>query len=266
MKRRTLLKYMAGAAVACPTCLSVASAFAGETKPAAGSGGHASAARWGYSGDDGPKNWGDISPAYTACSGGVQQSPINLQGSVSARLDDVQVNYADTSLNVVNNGHTIQINTDPGSSIQLGGETYDLLQFHFHHPSEHLLSGKPYEMEAHYVHASKSGGLAVLGVFIGLGAVNSLLTPVWAAMPREAGQKSQSNTRINPEQLLPTNRQLFRYYGSLTTPPCSEKVIWSLYSTPVEASRRQIRQFADIFPMNARPVQGLNRRMLLKSL
>lgn len=269
--RRSVLKYMAGAAAACPTCLSVASALASEKQAAAHGAAKAAAdkghgAGWSYGGDTGPGHWGEMNAGSKVCSLGFQQSPIDLRAATPASAGTIKVDYKSTTLRVVNNGHTIQCNTDPGSSMTLDGQHFRLLQFHFHHPSEHAMDGRRFDLEAHFVHINDDGMLAVLGVFIEPGIGNDMLAPVWQHMPRSAGpEKKVSSVRIDPVRLLPVNRQYFRYLGSLTTPPCSEKVIWSVFSNPVQASTAQVGQFAGLFDMNARPLQGLHRRLLLKS-
>lgn len=274
--RRSVLKYMVGAAAACPTCFSVASALAevkkaehGAAKPAPAaakaSEGHG-AASWTYDGDTGPRHWGEMSAGNRVCSLGFQQSPIDLRDATPADPGQIQLHYQPTTLRVVNNGHTIQCNTDPGSTMILDGDHFRLLQFHFHHPSEHAIDGRRFDLEAHFVHINDDGMLAVLGVFIEPGGENDLLAPIWTHMPKSAGaERRVSSVTIEPDLLLPLDRRYFRYLGSLTTPPCSEKVIWSVFSQPVQASTSQVRQFAGLFDMNARPLQGLHRRLLLKS-
>ncbi len=270
--RRSVLKYMASAAAACPTCMSVASALAsGKTEAghgaakAAKSGGH-DPAHWTYGGDTGPQHWGDLNAGNKVCSLGFQQSPVDLRQAIPASPGQISVDYKPTTLRVVNNGHTIQCNTDPGSTMMLDGDKFRLLQFHFHHPSEHAMDGRRFDMEAHFVHINDAGMLAVLGVFIEPGGENNVLAPVWQHMPPSAGpEKKVSSVKIDPVKLLPVDRNYFRYLGSLTTPPCSEKVIWSVFSQPVQASSAQVGQFAGLFDMNARPLQGLHRRLLLKS-
>lgn len=264
--RRSVMKYMASAAAVCPTCLSVASAFASENKPASATDKGHDAAHWTYGGDTGPEHWGNLKAGNKVCSMGFQQSPIDLRGATPSNSGKISVNYQPTTLRIVNNGHTIQCNTDAGSSMTLDGDKFRLLQFHFHHPSEHAMDGRRFDMEAHFVHINDAGMLAVLGVFIEPGGENNVLAPVWQHMPHTASpEKVVSSVRIDPVRLLPANKQYFRYLGSLTTPPCSEKVIWSVFSQPVQASRTQLGQFASLFDMTARPLQGLNRRLLLKS-
>lgn len=252
MQRRTVLSLLAGtaAASACPICLSQ-SARAAESK-----------AHWGYEGHEGPANWAELSEDYAVCGAGAEQSPIDLTGRVPAVLSDLSVDWRDTKLAVVNNGHTIQVNTDAGSKIVLKGKTFDLKQFHFHHLSEHTVDGQSYDMEIHFVHAATDGGLAVLGVFVVPGDADDTIAKVWDVMPGEAGEV-MADTRIAPSHLLPTSRSFYRYAGSLTTPPCSEVVAWTVYADPISCSQAQIDAFAALFPNNARPVQAMNRRFLL---
>ena len=257
MDRRSLLRYLAvSGAMTCPICLAAAKSAG------AASGGHA----WGYEGKQGPEHWGELDAGYGTCSAGTQQSPIDLSGSVQANLADVPVSYWAMPLKILNNGHTVQCNAAPGSHILVEGVRYDLLQFHFHHPSEHAIEGKRFDMEVHFVHRSEAGALSVLGVMIASGTANEALGPVFDAMPmQEAKEREIEGVTIEPARILPRNRSLFRYFGSLTTPPCSEGVNWLVLKTPVEASPEQIGKFAQAFPGNARPLQELHRRFILHS-
>ena len=259
LDRRRALRVFAGAATiaACPICRAPAE----EKKPEAHGGAH-----WTYDGEAGPEAWGDLSADFKVCSLGMEQTPIDLKGTIRAETGLVEPSFQQMPLTVLNNGHTIQVNCAPGSRTMISGRPFDLVQFHFHHPSEHLLSGKAFEMELHFVHKSAEGRLAVLGVFIRPGEEHAGLTPIWAAMPREAGEPQKIGTSIEPAKLLPAERKYFRYKGSLTTPPCSEGVLWTVFRDPIEASSDQIRQFAELFPVNARPVQSLNSRFLLESM
>ena len=221
---------------------------------------------WGYDGETGPAHWGNLQADFRSCDLGTEQSPIDLKSSIRAQVGSVIPGFQDIPLAIQNNGHTIQVNCAPGSYSMINGKRYDLLQFHFHHPSEHLLSGKRYDLELHFVHKSAEGNLAVLGVFIQPGTTNTALAPIWSAMPHEAGAVQQVGTTVRPAALLPASRTYFRYQGSLTTPPCSEGVLWTVFASPIEASTSQIQQFAQLFANNARPEQGLHRRFLLESL
>jgi carbonic anhydrase len=255
-RREALLTLLGAAAAACPVC----SAFA-EEQPGAHAGAH-----WTYQGAAGPENWGELSADFKVCSLGMEQTPIDLKSSIRAETGLVEPAFQPMPLKIHNNGHTIQVHCAEGSHSAISGQKFGLVQFHFHHPSEHLLSGKATEMELHFVHKSEDGRLAVLGVFIRQGQENAALAPIWAAMPRGAGEPLLVGSTIDPAALLPANRQYFRYKGSLTTPPCSEGVLWTVFRDPIEASAQQIRQFAELFPVNARPAMPLNSRFLLESM
>ncbi|MGE5146018.1 MAG: carbonic anhydrase [Candidatus Eiseniibacteriota bacterium] len=263
-RRKALGLVAAGAVSACPICAAVASELAhGAADGAKAAAGHAP--HWSYDGEGAPGKWGQLQADFRACDLGMEQSPIDLRNAVRAEVGAVEPSFRDMPLVVLNNGHTIQVNCAAGSQTLINGTRYDLLQFHFHHPSEHLLSGKAFDMELHFVHRNEAGRLAVLGVFIQPGATNYALEPIWTAMPSEAGPAREAGTTIRPAALLPTARGYFRYAGSLTTPPCSEGVLWTVFKDPIEASPDQVRRFAALFPVNARPAQSAARRYLLET-
>lgn len=221
---------------------------------------------WGYIGATGPEAWGKLAPEYQACQAGTQQSPIALEQAIKADLAEFALNYQSIPLTILNNGHTVQVNAIAGNTLTLDGEVFELKQFHLHHPSEHTLNGKPFPMEAHFVHANAKQELAVVGVFLQAGAANPVWQTVLSAMPPQpTPAKTIGKTQIDLKQLLPSDRAFFRYFGSLTTPPCSEIVRWVVMETPVTLSQSQIQQFSALFPLNARPVQAMNRRFLLRS-
>jgi carbonic anhydrase len=256
MQRRDLLKLLtigsAGAAMGIGA-RSFSAAIASESH-----------AHWGYVGAEGPTHWGDLSPEYQACKVGQQQSPVNLQGVIKAEQPSLQVAYNDLPLRILNNGHTIQVNAEPGSQITLDGTVFKLIQFHFHHPSEHSLTNKTYPMELHLVHKNSEGALAVLAIFLQAGKENDVLKPVWAALPaKPQPEKVVPAAKVAIAKLLPVGRERYEYFGSLTTPPCSEGVTWVVFHDPIEVSQSQVDQFQRIFALNARPTQALNHRFLL---
>lgn len=218
---------------------------------------------WNY---ENPEQWGDISEEYRACKIGNQQSPIDLDFSVKSELKPVEIHYQDIPLRVINNGHSIQVNNKLDNFIIIDDQKFDLLQFHFHHPSEHTVTGKVYPMELHFVHKNQEGNLAVLAVFLKEGKENKTLKQIWDVMPSEKSpEKYLADLKISPSQLLPTNPDSYRYFGSLTTPPCSEIVNWVIFREALEISPAQCQQFQNIFPFNARHTQPINRRFLLTS-
>jgi carbonic anhydrase len=258
--RRSLLASMA----ACGCCLAgLPGAHGSEKAHSKDMLGHTP--HWSYEGDGAPEKWGELSADFRSCQLGTEQTPINLDGGIKAQFDSpFSLDYAAVGGDVINNGHTIQVNIDPGCVCTIDGTAYTLAQFHFHHPSEHLLSGKSSEMELHLVHKAENGGLAVIGVFLRAGERNADLAPVFDAMPA-VGQPGHRLAAFNPGGLLPRKRGYYRYMGSLTTPPCSEGLTWTVFKEPVELSREQINAFAALFPNNARPVQKRNRRFILDS-
>jgi carbonic anhydrase len=246
LSRRSFLKGSGVAAVAaCPVCAALA----------------AEGVHWTY---EEAGQWGELSPDFQACAIGVEQSPIDLARPIPSALGDVAIEWQAGPGVVENNGHTIEIKTAPGSAAEIAGARYDLVQFHFHHPSEHSVDGARLAMEAHFVHRSATGGLAVLGVFLVPGAENTTLAKVWEKVPSEEGE-AELEEPIDLMSLLPKSRNYYRYAGSLTTPPCSEVVLWTVFAEPVEVSEAQIAAFAALYPMNARPIQSINRRFLLGS-
>lgn len=234
---------------------------AGAKKKSAGHGG----THWTYEGAGGPSHWGDMSPKFRLCKSGIGQSPIDLNGGLGAMAEPIQFNYQLTPLTILHNGHTVQVNYKPGSSMTVAGKTYELLQFHFHGPSEHEINGKQTDMEMHLVHKSADGQLAVVGVMIKAGADNMGLNEILQHMPTgKSAAKTNAQVMINARDLLPNDQSYYRYVGSLTTPPCSEGVQWHVIKQPVTISRQTVRKFNKAVGMNARPVQALNNRLLLQ--
>ena len=219
---------------------------------------------WGYEGEGGPEHWAELSEDFRICGTGREQSPIDLSEPTPALLKDIAPVWKKSPYAIVNNGHTIQVNVPPASFVNYGGKDYQLLQFHFHHPSEHTVDGKAHEMEVHFVHKAEDGGLTVLGIFIKPGAEHPVLVPIWARMPEEAGGTVKVEDEfIELAKFLPRNMTTVQYAGSLTTPPCGEVVNWVVFRDHIEASKTQIEQFAKLYPMNARPVQPRFRRAVL---
>jgi len=230
------------------------------------SAGHGGSAHWGYEGEAGPEHWGDLSPEFAACKTGEEQSPVDITGAAKADLPAIGFDYHDASLAIINNGHAIQVNYGKGSSITIGDRKYELLQFHFHAPSENVVNGKPYDMEAHLVHKDAEGNLAVVAVFMKKGEKNGFIQTLWDNAPGEVGhEKLASGVTVNAGGLLPGDKSYYSFPGSLTTPPCTEGVSWSVLKTPVEISGEQLAAFNSFYKMNARPPQPLNMRAIKAS-
>ena len=220
---------------------------------------------WTYSGNEGPENWGKLSPEFSMCAEGRNQSPIDLSGFVEADLEPIKFDYKADATEILNNGHAIQVNYAPGSSITLGGHSFELKQFHFHSPSENTIEGRSFPMEAHLVHADKDGNLAVVAVMFVEGASNSAVKALWKKMPKEEGVKNALKDGLSVTGVMPEGRDYYRFNGSLTTPPCTEGVAWLVLKDAVSVSKEQIEAFEHVMhhPTN-RPVQPVNARAVLK--
>lgn len=222
------------------------------------------APHWSYAGAQGPEMWDALSPDFEACGRGTQQSPINITGGVDAETPEIAFDYHPEVVRFVNNGHTIQENFDGTCTIQLGEHSYNLVQFHFHTPSEHQVDGRSFPLEAHFVHKDADGHLAVVGVLFEEGEENPVLDVLEAYMPTAAGQsRTVDGLSIDPISLIPFDHRYVTYPGSLTTPPCSEGVHWLVLDAHQTASKEQIAVIHDIIGDNARPVQPANDRQVL---
>jgi len=227
---------------------------------------------WGYGPNNGPSRWGKLNKDWRLCAEGKQQSPIDLAGAQPKKMDAMKLELPTANLKIVrqthvlhalDNGHTIQINYDGGETLEIGGHSFALRQYHFHSPSEHTVNGRRYPMEMHLVHLSQDKKIAVIGVFIEEGRHNEAFDRIWSNLPTQTGQEVHiENVQVDIDHILPENKSTYRYRGSLTTPPCSEGVGWFVYVDPIELSRDQIQAFRDIFQGNNRPIQPLNHRTL----
>jgi carbonic anhydrase len=217
---------------------------------------------WSYGGHGGPAEWGELDPTFVTCKRGELQSPIDIRGAKAADLPAIKFDYKPSPLKVIDNGHTIQVNYAPGSSIDVGGQRYELVQFHFHKPSEEKINGKSHDMVAHLVHKGADGKLAVVAVLLDKGGANPTVNTIWKNLPKEKEKETSVKATVDAATLLPSDKGYYTFQGSLTTPPCSEEVRWFVLKTPVKIASSEITAFGKIYPMNARPTQPLNGRAI----
>lgn len=216
---------------------------------------------WDYEGIMGPENWGKEFPR---CARGKEQAPLDIKGPFQKVRFSIAPDYKAGPLRIVNNGHTIQVNVNPGSKLRIDGAPFELLQFHFHRPSEEAINGRRQAMVVHFVHKSPDGELAVLGVLLQMGNENPMIKTLWDHAPVKKGPEVQpEGVAFNPANLLPRELDFYHYDGSLTTPPCTEKVKFYILRSMVNISRDQVTQFP--FKMNARPIQPLNERVIMSN-
>lgn len=224
---------------------------------------------WSYEGSTGPENWANIDKEYSACANGMEQSPINIELTNTKQNKNavpIKVNYQSTPFTLFNNGNTIQANDNSGSnSLVLAGDVYRLQQVHFHNPSEHQINGQSFEMEGHFVHENNIGKLAVLAVLIKIGKENTVLADMWSKLPKERTESAiPLHHAVDLANILPREKNAFQYNGSLTTPPCVEKVKWIILEKAIEMSEEQIGVFGSVYSPNNRPIQSLNNRTILE--
>ncbi|MBF0423425.1 MAG: carbonic anhydrase family protein [Magnetococcales bacterium] len=227
--------------------------------------GHLSS-HWSYSGATGPQYWDRLNPKYGVCAQGVNQSPINLQSFIDAKLPPIEFAYSGQASEILYNGHTVQVNFPAHSaSIRIDGNTFELKQFHLHAPAENQIENTVYAMEAHFVHADQSGHLAVVAIMMQGGKTNPALEGLWREFPTQADGPHPLKVPFFAESMLPVNREYYRYNGSLTTPPCTEGVRWLVLKQAIPVSDQQIKRFTTLMRHpNNRPVQPVNARMVLR--
>ncbi len=224
---------------------------------------HAGEAHWAYEGENGPQSWAKLKGEFSLCGTGRRQSPINIESGTTLHgpAEPIQFTYTPSSATVVNNGHTIQVDVQGDNFITVRGSTYRLLQFHFHTPSEEQINARRFPMVAHLVHKNAEGQLAVVAVLLETGGGNMLIDKVWTYMPLDTGDRVRMPPgSLNLYELLPSDPRYYQFMGSLTTPPCSEGVLWMVLKQPATISQNQYRLFTQLYPNNARPVQALNGR------
>nr|VFJ86257.1 MAG: carbonic anhydrase [Candidatus Kentron sp. LFY]VFJ92668.1 MAG: carbonic anhydrase [Candidatus Kentron sp. LFY] len=248
---------------------------------------HGGGVSWGYEGPRGPEHWGNLSEKFILCKTGEIQSPIDIKGPFKKTgAPSIDIRYKPTSsLEMIDDGHTIKEIYGPGSLMSdddltikeayeagsflvIDGKPYQLLQFHFHGPSEHKIKGKSAAMEVHLVHQSTDKELAVVGILIEEGKEHKALNKIWKRMPEDVGEKviiTGKKAVFDATSLLPREKAFFHYVGSLTTPPCSEGVRWFVMKDAIEFSKGQIEKFKRVIGEDARPIQPRQGRPVFES-
>lgn len=220
---------------------------------------------WGYSGPLGPEAWASLHSTFSLCGKGQRQSPVDIRDGLPVDLEPVEFNYRPGFFSVVDNGHTVQVQVGAGNAIEVGARRYELTGFHFHMPGEERVDGRSFAMSIHLVHRDAQGRLAVVALVAEEGTEHPAVQAVWNHLPLERGEFVAASVEFDPTGLLPRRRGYYTYMGSLTTPPCTEGVLWIVMQQPILVSPQQLAIFARLHPMNARPVQPLNGRVIKQS-
>lgn len=218
---------------------------------------------WSYSGETGPEFWSSVNNDYATCQSGQIQSPVDLKWHKPLKGSALAVTYHPSKSFVSDNGHAIQVAFDSAGQVKFNGKTYDLVQAHFHSPSEHTLSGQHFPLEVHFVNKDADGKLLVLAAFYKEGKANPVLEKIWSAIPNPPAPASTTDLTVNTRQMLPPMKTYYEYKGSLTTPPCTEGVQWIVFNTPMNVSADQLETLHHFHNANARPTQLLNGRRVV---
>ena len=220
---------------------------------------------WSYEGDSGPANWSKINVDWGKCGTGNRQSPIDIRDGMKVELEQISFDYHPSSFNVVDNGHTVQVAVGSGNYITVQNRMFELQQFHFHRPSGDRINGKTYEMVVHLVHRDAEGRQAILALMLERGTPQATIQTVWNNLPLEKFDTMSPSILLDPMEMVPTRRDYYTYMGSMEQPPCSEDVLWLVMKQPVQASAAQMALFSRLYPLNARPVQATNGRIIKES-
>ncbi|MBR0568001.1 carbonic anhydrase family protein [Azoarcus sp. L1K30] len=221
---------------------------------------------WSYSGDTGPDHWGGLRPEWKLCSEGKRQSPINLQNGVAVDLEPVKFDYRPTRFRITDTGKMLRVNVDVGMSVEVRGKRYELEYVTLHRPSQERVGGGASDMVVHFHHRSADGELANVGVLMERGEQdNPMLQVLLNNLPLEKGSTYMPDLTIDLAAFMPTRPEHYLYLGSLTTPPCTEGVLWVVMKQSGELSQNQLDIFNRLYPRNSRPIQPTNGRLVLES-
>ncbi|XP_022152924.1 alpha carbonic anhydrase 7-like [Momordica charantia] len=219
----------------------------------------------------GPSHWGNLRPEWHTCKAGAMQSPIDLlhqRVQIVPHFTDLTINYRPSNATLRNRGHDIMLKWGDGAGyIRLNGTQYFLRQCHWHSPSEHTINGRRFALEAHLVHQSQTGGIAVIGILYNIGQADDFLTRIRSHLEGISTSRTDRVLNVtNPSQLNMQSSLYYRYIGSLTVPPCSQNVIWTVARKIRTVTPQQVHLLRtavhDDSNTNARPLQPLNDRSI----
>lgn len=221
---------------------------------------------WKYKGSKGPEFWGELSPDFVSCKVGRNQSPIDINKKITTAPKPLKTFQRFAAADILNNGHTVQANFKPGNIMVVDSVMYQMKQVHFHAPSENKIMGQSFPLEAHFLHVDPKGNLAMLAVMYEEGPENKAIAKLWKQLPKSKLKKAKPlNAKVLAGQLIPRQKQYYRFSGSLTEPPCSEGVVWIVMKSTMTASKSQIDAFKKVMRHdNNRPIQPLNGRIIIE--
>jgi len=219
---------------------------------------------WSYDGDTGPEHWAELDPAWEIAARGQSQSPIDLGEARQGDAGTLEFHYLESAIRITNTGHSIQLNVEPGSWVEIDGKRFHLKQFHLHSPSEHAENGVHSALEVHFVHESDDLNLAVVGFLMDAGPGSANFDIFLASIPAVGETRAIPDFQTDLAKILPEDLEhKYHYTGSLTTPPCTENVEWIVLKTHTSISAEQLATFRKYYQGNNRPLQPLNGRKLM---
>jgi carbonic anhydrase len=221
---------------------------------------------WGYTGEGAPERWGELVPENKLCAVGTRQSPIDLRDTLKVDLEPIQFDYRPQPFTVQDTGRTVLVTPDTGSGLTVRQRRYELRAIETRMPAEMLLGGRRMDAALHLVHRDAEGRIAMLALFLVKGEeAQPALQRMLNHLPLEKHLTEAVPTPLNLAELLPENRGYFTFMGSLTTPPCTEGVLWLVMREPLTVSEQQLAVLRRLYPMNARPVQPAGGRIVKES-
>jgi carbonic anhydrase len=240
--------------------------------------------KWGYRGNIAPTHWGQLDPQFAVCSTGKEQTPIDIPSKTLKTVNNLTIQYQPAELHIIEDGvtdlmigkqhtlfldgHSVQLNFPKNGTqeiVKFNGDTYHLVQFHFHTPSETQINGRAFPLEIHFVHQGEDGKALVIAILASAGKDNKTLQEIITHLPSEIGvEKIIGAEKINPQDLIPIKHNAYyAFAGSLTTPPCAQGVQWVVLADTIPASPAQILSMRKAAGgANARPIQPIHDRKI----
>lgn len=221
--------------------------------------------KWGYQAKEGPEFWSELSPHYSLCQSGQNQSPIDIKEAITATPKKLKVFQRFPINEFYNNHGVLEASFKRGNMVVIDKVMYQMKSVQFHAPSEHSIDGQSYPMEAQFLLREAKGRLAMMAVMFEEGASNPALSKLWKQMPKSNSKKRKLKSKVSASELLPIQKRYYRFSGSLTMPPCTEGVIWLVMKSPMSASDKQLKKLKKTIKHdNNRPLQPLNGRMVIE--
>lgn len=217
---------------------------------------------WAYHGQFGPDHWSQINSAYGLCGDGVQQSPVDIIDAFDTYLEPPEIHWQMDGWQAEHSGRTLVLHNENGGTATHDGMDYALIQVHFHAKSEHAFDGEHFPMEVQFMHRDGAGNFLIIAQMLRGGGRHDQMNAILAAMPEKKGQAKPLDP-IDLSHLVSDLDDAYRYEGSLTIPPCAETVTWLVVPDPVVISEEALLAFSSFFPDSRRPLQPMNRRIVL---